>query len=147
MPLLRGAHPTPWRTAYLIEHRVEAGVSQPARAPAKNSTLEPPDPDEAIAHRLRHREIRDTMLLNRAAEIPDYDALRTGQVLYVEYANGDRELYDLRTDPDEIVNLAGTEPGLERALAHRLSQLRRCAGSGCRLAENRPFGDASGREA
>ena len=58
----------------------------------------------------------------------------------MEYANGDRELYDLRTDPDEIHNLAGTEPGLERALAHRLSQLRRCAGSGCRLAENRPFG-------
>ena len=45
----RGAHPSPWRTAYLIEHRVEAGVSQPARAPAKNSTLEPSDPDEAIA--------------------------------------------------------------------------------------------------
>jgi arylsulfatase A-like enzyme len=147
VPLLRGAHPSPWRTAYLIEHRVEAGVSQPARAPAKNSTLEPPDPDEAMAHRLRHREIRDTMLLNRAAEIPDYDAVRTSHLLYVEYGNGDRELYDLRTDPDEIVNRAGTEPALEQALAHRLSQLRRCAGSGCQLAENHPIGDTSGREA
>jgi len=147
VPLLRGLHPSPWRTAYLIEHRVEAGVSQPARAPAKNSTLEPPDPDEAMAHRLRHREIRDAMLLNRAAEIPDYDAVRTSHLLYVEYGNGDRELYDLRTDQDEIVNRAGTEPALEQALAHRLSQLRRCAGSGCRLAENHPIGDTSGREA
>jgi len=51
------------------------------------------------------------------------------------------------TDPDEIVNRAGTEPALEQALAHRLSQLRRCAGSGCRLAENHPIGDTSGREA
>ncbi len=140
-------HPSRWRTAYLVEHRVEAGVSQPAPLPAKYSTLEPPDPDEAMAHRLRHREIRDTMLLNRAARIPDYDGLRTGHVLYVAYANGDRELYDPRADPDEIVNRAGTEPGLERALSHRLSQLRHCAGGGCRVVENRPFGGTSGREA
>jgi len=77
------------------------------------------------------------MLLNRGEEIPDYDAIRTGHLLYVEYATGERELYDLRTDPDEIVNLAGTRPALERSLAHRIAQLRRCGGSGCRMVEDR----------
>jgi N-acetylglucosamine-6-sulfatase len=147
VPLLRGAHPSHWRTAYLIEHRTETGVTQPGRAPARNSTLEAPDPDEALQVPLRHREIRDTMLLHRGAQIPDYDAIRTAHLLYVEYATGDRELYDLRTDPDEIVNLAGTEPALERALAHRISHLRRCGGRGCRLVENRPVGDLTRGEA
>ena len=51
------------------------------------------------------------MLLNRGAEIPDYDGVRTGRYVDVEYATGERELYDLRHDPDEIHNLAGTLPG------------------------------------
>ena len=55
----------------------------------------------------------------------------------MKYANGDRELYDLRTDPDEIHNLAGTRPRLERTLDHRIAQLRRCGGSGCRMVEDR----------
>jgi hypothetical protein len=77
------------------------------------------------------------MLLNRGARIPDYDAVRTRRYLYAEYANGDRELYDLKFDPDEIHNLAGTQPVLERTLAHRIAHLRRCGGHGCALVENR----------
>ena len=138
MPLLHGADPTHWRRSYLVEHRVESGMSQPARSnPAENATLEPPDPDQALDGRLRHREIRDGMLLNRGAEIPDYDAVRTAHLAYVQYGTGERELYDLRTDPDEITNLAGTRPATERALAHRIAQLRRCGGQGCRRVENR----------
>jgi hypothetical protein len=104
----------------------------------RTSTLEPPDPDESRADgTARHRQIRDAMLLNRGAEIPDYDAVRTSHFLDVKYANGDRELYDLRTDPDEIDNLAGSRPRLERTLDHRISQLQRCGGNGCRIVENR----------
>jgi N-acetylglucosamine-6-sulfatase len=138
LPLLRGTRPARWRQSYLVEHRVESGVTRPARPAGQDPTLEPPDPDQVRANmRLRHREIRDAMLLNRASEIPDYDAIRTGYLLYVEYATGDRELYDLRFDPDETVNLAGTRPALERALAHRIAHLRRCGGSGCRMVEDR----------
>jgi arylsulfatase A-like enzyme len=138
LPLLRGKTPRRWRTAYLVEHRTESGVTLPPRAPqGKNSTLEPPDPDQAPDGRRVHREIRDTMLLNRGAEIPDYDAIRTARLLYVEYGTGDRELYDVRRDPDELHHLAGTQPELERALSHRIAQLRRCGGSGCRAVEDR----------
>ena len=55
------------------------------------------------------------MLLNRGAEIPDYDGVRTGRYVDVQYATGERELYDLRHDPDEVHNLAGTRPALGAA--------------------------------
>src|SRR6478736_2420239 len=48
LPLLRGDRPAHWRTSFLVEHRGESGMTQPARAtPARGSTLEPPDPDQA----------------------------------------------------------------------------------------------------
>jgi N-acetylglucosamine-6-sulfatase len=139
LPLLEGHPPSHWRKGYLVEHRNETGEVHPPRIDNdKVSTLEPLDPDEiARASGGPPRQIRDTMVLNRGARIPDYDAVRTDRYLYAEYANGDRELYDLEVDPDEIHNLAGTRPTLERTLAHRVAQLRRCGGTGCRMVEDR----------
>jgi N-acetylglucosamine-6-sulfatase len=57
-------------------------------------------------------------------------SVRTPRYLYVRYEGGDRELYDLRRDPDELRNVA-SEPSysrVERALARRLGRLRHCAG-------------------
>jgi N-acetylglucosamine-6-sulfatase len=48
---------------------------------------------------------------------PSYEALRSKDTLYVEYADGERELYDLASDPFELDNLAG------RASPERLAQL------------------------
>jgi N-acetylglucosamine-6-sulfatase len=59
-----------------------------------------------------------------------YEAMRTHQFLHVEYADGEREFYDLRTDPFELHNLAGqlTPPELKR-LHGELSRLERCHGA------------------
>lgn len=59
-----------------------------------------------------------------------YEAMRTPQLLYVEYGDGERELYDLRTDPFELHNLAGQlmPPELKR-LHGELSRLERCHGA------------------
>ena len=62
-----------------------------------------------------------------------HQAIRTGTHKYVEYANGERELYDLRSDPDELVNVAG-DPAQAETLAQldaRLEVLKTCAGASC----------------
>jgi N-acetylglucosamine-6-sulfatase len=69
--------------------------------------------------------------------IPDYDAIRTSQYNYVEYETGEKELYDLNTDPTELTSIhASASPTLIANLKARLDALRTCAGAGCKTAEN-----------
>jgi arylsulfatase A-like enzyme len=76
---------------------------------------------------------RDVLLEAGAAAALPYHGLRTTRYLYVEYKTGDRELYDLRTDPYELRSLqrAPRMSGLLAVLHHRLQVLRRCAGASC----------------
>jgi arylsulfatase A-like enzyme len=106
VPFLRGQPaPVDWRKAALVEHR--GAVTSPA------------DPD---------------FPLQGSGNPPTYEALRTRDLLYVEYADGERELYDRRVDPDELDNLADAQPPerLER-LSAQLAALRGCSGVGCRV--------------
>ena len=62
--------------------------------------------------------------------------LRTTDSLYVEYATGEKELYDLGSDPYELQNLASTaDPSRLAQLSSWLSGLRPCAASSCREQE------------
>ena len=58
---------------------------------------------------------------------PPFEAVRTERYLYVEYANGWRELFDLRSDPHELSNLAGlpSTAAIQTTLARRLAELLR----------------------
>ena len=59
-----------------------------------------------------------------------YSAIRTPGFMYDRYPDGERELYNLQTDPWEDHNIAN-EPGstaIESALSHRLRLLRKCSG-------------------
>lgn len=66
-------------------------------------------------------------------ETPSYSALRTPRWLWVEYVNGDRELYDLAADPYQLQSLhaAPALAALRQSLAARLARLRGCAGTAC----------------
>ncbi len=115
-----------WRRVYLVEHWEENDVTEPtARGEAP---LEPPDRDApAPARRGRAGNF-----------IPEYHGIRTRHHLYVKYETGERELYDLRSDPAELHNIAATaRQRLVRRLASRLARLETCQGAGCREAEER----------
>jgi N-acetylglucosamine-6-sulfatase len=50
----------------------------------------------------------------------------------VEYADGDREWYDLTTDPAELDNRYNELDPVERSALHdRLATLAACRGAGC----------------
>jgi N-acetylglucosamine-6-sulfatase len=62
-----------------------------------------------------------------------YAALRNERFVYAEHDNGERELYDLRSDPDQLDNVVGDRrfASVEARLAERLAALQTCAGRGC----------------
>jgi arylsulfatase A-like enzyme len=65
---------------------------------------------------------------------PPFASVRTATHVYTEYDDGDREMYDLVSDPEQLNNLlrvGGADPALVDELVARLAELRGCAGSGC----------------
>ena len=73
-------------------------------------------------------------LLEEAGGNAGFEAIRTPRYLYAEYGNGERELYDLVRDRDELVS-RHEDPAyaaVRLELARRLAVLQRCAGDSCR---------------
>jgi N-acetylglucosamine-6-sulfatase len=68
-------------------------------------------------------------------ETPQYSAIHSPRYVYTEYANGDRELYDLVADPNELASRHADSgaSGIRTELARRLASLRRCSGASCRV--------------
>jgi N-acetylglucosamine-6-sulfatase len=72
---------------------------------------------------------------DKVKDLPKYAAIRSGQFMWVEYANGERELYDLASDPYELSNRAA-DPGLadvRARLSARLARLRKGPAPACKL--------------
>ncbi|MFL5980663.1 MAG: sulfatase [Gaiellaceae bacterium] len=77
---------------------------------------------------------RDLVLENGPGAANSFKGLRTLHYKYAEYANGDRELYDLVRDPYELTNVASDSryAATSVILATRLTRLRNCHGAACR---------------
>jgi N-acetylglucosamine-6-sulfatase len=71
---------------------------------------------------------RDVLLETRS-----YAGIRTLRYKYVEYRTGERELYDLARDPDELRSLQAVprHAGIRSDLAGRLAALKACRGQTC----------------
>ncbi|HWD74685.1 MAG TPA: sulfatase [Solirubrobacteraceae bacterium] len=102
--LLQGQTPSDWRTAILVEHH----HPMPSYS----------DPD---------------LQPGVSGNPPSYEAMRTKRFLYVEYIDGEREFYDLQSDPYELDNLAAGLPSSRLASLHaQLIRLEDCHGAtGC----------------
>jgi arylsulfatase A-like enzyme len=96
----RGAPATPsgWPTGVLVEHRGPDGANAgPDRPPS------------------------------RSGNPNSYEALRLTNALYVEYADGEREYYDLTTDPYELDNIYATLPPARVAALHQeITRVEHC---------------------
>jgi arylsulfatase A-like enzyme len=140
VPLLANANSSdPWRQVFLLEHW-DAGTDYADRSGA--TQLEPDDLDQASSDSSSSGGTTTTVATGplKASAIPEYQGLRVATFTYVEYVTGERELYDLSQDPDEINNLAASaSPALLDAFHQRLDSLRKCAGDSCRSAENAPL--------
>ena len=118
VPFLRGASPANWRQVVLLEQ-----FPFPSAPPKAKPALEPMDPQDEKA----------------TSDYPAHLGLRTAGFKYVEYDTGEREVYDLGRDPDELANLRNK---VGRSWLNRLSTLARslgaCAGEACRQSESQP---------
>ena len=121
VPLLRGQNPPAWRQAFLIE-QIPGAVS-PQSPVLQDRQSEPPDPADL-------------------AMIPDYpghDGYRASTYKYVEYNTGEKELYILAPDPDEMENQASAaSQNFLKAASTYLATLKSCKASGCLSAEEVP---------
>ena len=129
-PLLRGEEGSaPWRSSVLLEKLpLEDGGDQQkdkAKDKAKDKTKDKTGsggvPKAGAGGQL------------------DFEAIRTESHKYVEYANGDVELYDLEADPYELESIhESADPALVEDLKARLEALKSCSEDGCREAEDAP---------
>ncbi len=124
---LLGSNPLPtdaWRQAFLVQHWAARTSTQSSES--ASGVLEPPDqPTLFLAQ------------VSQAQAVPEFQAIRTSDYLYVEYATGERELYDLHADPYELESLHATAgASLITQLSGRLAGLKNCAAESCRAAES-----------
>jgi len=80
------------------------------------------------------KELGRDLLIDNSPGAGHFDGIRTLHYKYAEYANGDRELYDLRTDPYELQSQHSNPSysAIRAALMARLHKLIGCAGASCR---------------
>jgi hypothetical protein len=65
-----------------------------------------------------------------AGDPPSYEAIRTPSYLYAEYDTGEREYYDLRTDPYENDNsYSSLSADQQQHLHEQLAALANCRGT------------------
>jgi arylsulfatase A-like enzyme len=106
-----------------------AGTEPPAKHDGRSlvpllSENPPPSWREAVLLELRNRNLT-------------WSGLRTPRYAYFEYdQTGEKELYDLKTDPYELESIhKSADPALLARLHARLEALKDCVGAGCREAE------------
>lgn len=127
---------TTWRQVYLVEHWTQDSTVDDTGA----GQIEPDDLDQNNASPTSTDAPAVDRRAPRVNSIPEFQGLRLQRYAYVEYSNGERELYDVTNDPDQLDNLArAADPALLAALHDRLDRLRSCAADECRTAESAPL--------
>jgi N-acetylglucosamine-6-sulfatase len=123
-PLLHGYEPSsPWRSSVLLE-----------KLPQEVSSEEGKGKGEAKS-KGKAKAKNKTGAGGQLA----FEAVRTETHKYVEYDNGEVELYDPEADPYELESIhESADPALVEDLKAKLEDLKSCSEEVCREAENTP---------
>ena len=122
VPLLQGQSPSVWRQAVLLEQM--RGPVSPLAPVLRDRQFEPPD----------------TADLATGGNYPGHNGYRSASYKYVEYDTGERELYFLGPDPDEMENRAAAASPIFLAAAS--TYLSGLTASGC-ASSSRPSAGTS----
>ena len=121
VPLLGTAPPANagWRQSVLVTYRPGTAPSAPATPPSTTA------------------QYNCVPNASPVAKTPEWWGVRTLRYTYVEYINGDRELYDNQADPLQLRNLyCSASASLKSGLGAAIARLRACTdGATCRAAE------------
>src|SRR5918997_1127856 len=132
-PLLRGEEATPWRSAVLLEVPRQEGSGGEGNGKAKAKGKAKGKTGEGKEGKTGAGGVPKAGPGGAGA----FEAVRTEAHKYVEYQSGERELYDLETDPYELDNAYETaDPSLVEDLKTTLDALRSCSEETCREAED-----------
>lgn len=127
IPLMKGQLVFRWRNAYLLERGASAGEDAFGYTVTVSKT-NPPVGDW---------EPPDSIYDSKAGG--NFIGLRTNDYTYVEFQNGDIELYDLHKDPYQLQNIASTASQRLLGRLHQwLKELTTCAADTCRTYEVTP---------
>ena len=132
VPLMRGESVSNWRNAFLILR----GRTFTDESSSTNLLFQAVFNTPFGAY-TREEEPLDSPQDNKPGG--QFRGLRTTQYTYIEFVNGDIELYDLKNDPYELQNIASTaSPKLLAQLEKWLSELSTCTGNSCRSLDVKP---------
>jgi N-acetylglucosamine-6-sulfatase len=127
-PLLRGEEPASWRSSVLLEKLPQEGGGEEGNGKAKAKSKDKEGKTGAGG-----------VPKSGPGQSPNFQAVRTEIHKYVEYDNGDVELYDLESDPYEMESIhESADPALLEDLKAKLDALKSCSEEGCREAEDAP---------
>ena len=134
-PLLRGDEATPWRSAVLLEVPRQEGDGGEGSGKAKAKGKAKGKTGAGKEGETGGGGVPKAGPGGAGA----FEAVRTETHKYVEYDNGDIELYDLTADPYELESLhESADPALLEDLKAKLKALKSCSEAGCREAEDAP---------
>jgi len=124
VPLLRGEDPSSWRSSILLD-----------KLPREDGSEEEGGKDKG-----KDKAGADGVPKGGAGrQAIDFQSVRTETHKYIEYNNGEKELYDLAADPYEMESIQESDdPALVEDLKARLEALKSCSEEGCREAEDAP---------
>ena len=129
-PLLGGEEPASWRSSILLE-------KLPQKSNAEEESGKGKGKGKAKAKNKEGKTGAGGVPKSGPGQSSDFQAVRTETHRYVEYENGDRELYDLEADPYELESLhESADPLVLEDLKIKLAALRSCSKQGCQEAED-----------